>query len=206
MAGMRVRFAVLAGALVLSAASSAAQRFHPELVARFENLSLSIPTPQRVVVCHGFGCNTRTEIGFGQGDRAALVKLLAHGRASPEAERRAVAQAVAWFGRRVAPEAGTAGAKGRAGTASANDPTQFDCVDSATNTTSLLLVLEQLGLLRHHRLEGMASRMRPLDIDFHWTAVLSENRGGRKWAIDSWVTDSGREPEVRLLEEWYKGD
>lgn len=79
------------------------------------DLSLKLPTTAAVIVCHGFGCTHRTEIGLGSADRARLTTLLAAGRASAEAERRAVATAVAWFDRRVGPEAGTTRRIARAG-------------------------------------------------------------------------------------------
>ena len=75
----------------------------------FTGLSLKVPTTASVTVCHGFGCRHRTEIGLSSGDHAKLATLLAAGRASPEAERRAVAAAEAWFDHRVGPQAGTTG-------------------------------------------------------------------------------------------------
>ena len=65
------------------------------------------------------------------------------GRASPDAERRAVAKTEAWFEKRVAPQTGTAHAKARAsvGWGIGGDPGQFDCVDTTANTTSLLTLL-----------------------------------------------------------------
>jgi hypothetical protein len=190
----------------LSSEPAIAAGIDPEIIQRFEELSLPPPTPSRVVVCHGFACKYRTEIDFDTSDHAALKKLMVKAGASPETERKATAEAVAWFGRRIAPEAGTAGAKGRAGPFSSGDVSQFDCVESALNTTSLLLMLEGLGLLRHHRVEATASRWRPLDLEVHSTAVLTDLRSGLKWAVDSWVSDSGQLPDVRPLSEWYKGD
>ncbi|HEY4774784.1 MAG TPA: hypothetical protein VIH40_08185 [Xanthobacteraceae bacterium] len=177
-----------------------------EIAAQFQELSLPVPTVRRVIVCHGFACKYRTLIHFGAGDHAALQRLMAPPAASPERERAAVAKAVAWFGRRIAPEAGTAGAKARAGPLSSGDPSQFDCVEAALNTTSLLLMLEDLRLLRHHRVEPTASRWRPLDLEVHTTAVLSEARSGRKWAFDAWVRNSGEVPDVRPLDDWYRGN
>jgi len=61
------------------------------------------------------------------------------------------------------------------------DPTQEDCVDEATNTTSFLLILQSHGLLKYHTvgipfskeallkatLEGDPVKYWP-----HWTAVI----------------------------------
>src|SRR5215469_15965687 len=72
----------------------------------YASVSLSPPSPQLVVICHDFGCRQRTPIRLGARDIATLSSLLAAGRASAQAERRAVATAEAWFDRRVGPAAG----------------------------------------------------------------------------------------------------
>jgi hypothetical protein len=84
----------------------------PEIAGQFAAASLPKPNINRVVICHGFACKFRTVIAFGPKDHAELRKIMAK-VTSPEAERVAVARAVAWYERRIAPEAGTAGAKAR---------------------------------------------------------------------------------------------
>jgi hypothetical protein len=203
---VRVALSLLTGLLVFLAGAAHAAGMDPEIMQRFQELSLPVPTLTRVVACHGFACKYRTEIGFDDTDHVALKKMMAKAGATPEIERKATAEAVAWFGRRIAPETGTAGAKARAGPFSSGDRSQIDCVESALNTTSLLLMLQGLGLFRHHRVEPTASRWRPLDLEVHSTAVLTDLRTGVKWAVDSWVSDSGQLPDVRPLSEWQKGD
>lgn len=183
-----------------------AGKLDEQLAEQYHQQSIALPTLRRVVVCHGFACKYRTEVALYPADYAALRQLMTRGAASPEAERAASANAVAWFERRFAPEAGTAGAKARAGPFSTGDPSQIDCIESALNTTSLLLVLDQLGLLRHHQVIAYASRWRPLDLEVHSTAVLAELRSGRKWALDSWVRNSGELPDVLPLDAWFKGN
>jgi len=180
----------------------------PAVVKRFEDMSLPAPTPASVVVCHGFGCRLRTQVGLSAADHAKLTQFLAAGRASAEAERKAVAQAVAWFQRRVAPEAGTASARAYAtGPLDAQQASQFDCIDASTNTTTTLMLLEELGLLRFHRLIAPVSRNIFLGLGvIHTTAVLVELQGGREWAIDSWVRNNGVPPDVLPLKTWYAGN
>src|SRR5262249_20063079 len=116
-----------------------------------ESLSLPLPDPSRPIVCHGFGCAYQTPIVLRPPDRAQLKKLFGAAAAkAPEAERRALAAAMAWFEKRVAPEAGTAKAIARAGYGHAGDPSQFDCFDKTSNTIELLTVIAQMGLLRQH--------------------------------------------------------
>lgn len=110
--------------------------------------SLIIPTPASVVICHGIGCAHRTEIGLGKGDHNKLAALLATGKSSAAAERGALATAIAWFDRRVGPEAGTTKRIARAGVMTERGPGQMDCIDTSRNTTSYFIILDQLRLLR----------------------------------------------------------
>src|SRR5215475_5294095 len=87
------------------------------------------PTSRIVFVCHGFGCKYRAEWDLTDGDRAKLAHLLAVGRSSPEAERKAVAAAGAWFDKRVGPVAGTQNHVARAGAKHMYDVHHFDCID-----------------------------------------------------------------------------
>lgn len=191
------------GALMLTANLASAAALDPGIAARFAEVSIPAPTPSDLVLCHGFGCKYRTEIALNADDRAQLARLLAAGRASPAAERRAVGLAVAWFERRAAPQAGTAKAVARAGPRWSGDPSQFDCIDASTNTTEVLLLLDELKLLRHHAVRGPSSRISLHGIvTFHSTAVLAERRGGRKWAVDSWTKRNGEVPDIQPLEAW----
>jgi hypothetical protein len=193
--------------LAIDLGVAAAATVDPAIAKRFEDMSLPTPTPSSVIVCHGFGCRFRTPVALSSADHAKLAQFLAAGRASAEAERKAVAQAVAWFERRVAPEAGTASAKAYATGVFDAKPSQFDCIDSATNTTTTLLVLSELGLLKHHRLIAPVSRSPLLGLGvIHTTAVLVELQGGREWAIDSWVRNDGEPPDVLPLKQWYAGN
>ncbi len=171
--------------------------------AAYGGLSVSPPTPSTVFICHGFGCKYRDEVDLTAGDRAKLTQILAAGRASPAAERKAVAAAGAWFDRRVGPVAGTQNHVARAGAKYMYDIHQFDCIDTSRNTTSLLLVLDQLKLLRHH--DVAAPEARGFFIDGrppHATAVLVEKATGTKWSIDSWTVGYGQALEVMPLDRW----
>ena len=198
------RLGLLAGVALVSMAQTPAGFAASEIAGQFVAASLPNPTINRVVICHGFACKFRTVIAFGPNDHAQLRKIMAK-VTGPEAERAASARAVAWYEKRIAPEAGTAGAKARS-TAS-GDPSQIDCVESSLNTTSALLMLQGLGLLRYHRVEPYVSRMLFDFMHFvHSTAVLTDLKTDQKWAVDSWVRNSGELPDVRPLADWYRGD
>lgn len=170
----------------------------------YAELSLPLPTVQRVVACHGFGCNHRTEIALGSPDRARLAALLAPGKASPQAERRALAAAIAWFDRRIGPVAGTTKRVALAQAVS-GDPRQMDCIDISSNNTSLLLILDQLHLLTHHRVERPVSRGILIDGRLpHTTAVVRDIHSDRRWTIDNWTHNYGELPDVEPLDQWLQ--
>jgi hypothetical protein len=190
--------------LLLALADHALAAADPAVTAVFNAFSLPLPRAYQVVVCHGFACKFRTPISLSAADQVRLRTIMAAGAASAEAERRAVSAAVGWFGRRIAPEAGTTKAQARAGMKFAGDPTQFDCVDSSTNTTSVLLILDELQLLRHHTVDAPVSRSLFAKGFPHTTAVLREHGSDVRWSIDSWTRASGQPAEVLPLEQWLE--
>jgi hypothetical protein len=79
----------------------------------------------------------------------------------------------------------------------------MDCIDEATNTTSLLLVLQDRGLLAYHSVERPQSRGLFIDGRYpHTTAVIVEKRTGSAWAIDPWPRAPGQQPDILPLERW----
>jgi hypothetical protein len=200
--------AALAGALAMTmvvTAPAAAGDIDPAVASAFGGWGISAPSAGRVIFCHGYGCNFRTEIGISAADHARLAALMGPGRASPEAERRAVALTEAWFEKRVAPQTGTQHAKARAsvGWGVGGDPGQFDCIDTTANTTSLLVLLDQLKLLSHHKVSTPISRL--LAGGPHFTATMQEKKGGQRWTVDPWTHDSGQLPDVWKIERWTAG-
>jgi hypothetical protein len=186
-----------------SSAGAAAAIMADVVNATYDGFSVTAPTPGAVFVCHGFGCKYRTEVDLTARDHAKLAQLLAAGRASAAAERRAVAEAGAWFDRRVGPVAGTANHAARASAGHMFDTGQFDCIDSSRNTTSLLLVLDQLKLLRYHDVDVPVARGFLIDGRYpHATAVLTEKSNGIKWSVDSWTVGYGQDLEIMPLERW----
>ena len=107
---MRCRaFAVIIGAalLGLSPVPAVALDLTPGDMELYTSVSIFPPTAERFTICYGFVCRRREVFFFAPPDRKALTDILAKGKASPEAERKAVQQAVVWFDRRVGPIIGT---------------------------------------------------------------------------------------------------
>jgi hypothetical protein len=201
---MRSRLALAASLLLLSGSAFAAD-VNTDAAAFLQNLSLPLPSPRSVIFCHGFGCVFRTEIGLGPADHSRMSQMMAAGRASADAERKAIARTEVWFEKRVAPLTGTGKAKARSGGMMlGGDPTQFDCIDATSNTTSFLIVLSQLGLLRYHDIDAPISRIFTGGGP-HFTATIKDRKTGQGWTVDPWTHDHGELPDVWTVERWKDG-
>jgi len=162
------------------------------------------PSGNRVYVCHGYGCRIVTPVQFSAADLKRIAGPLSAKIADAAAERQAISRSVQAFETIVGERVGASGDRpgmqfGR------GEKGQMDCIDEATNTTSLLTALLQQGYLKHH--EVLEPRARGFFIDGrypHATAVLAEAAGGAKWAIDSWPRANGEPPVVQPLPEWLR--
>ena len=162
------------------------------------------PRSDRIYVCHSFGCARKTAVDFSAADLKKLRQILGKGSKSSASERTAIASAVAWNERRVAPIVGSGGDEGGFDLQNSGIPGQMDCIDEASNTTSLLLVAERHGMLSHHRVLSPVARGFFLDGRYpHATAVIAENGGGREFAVDSWPMANGETPLVQDLNAWF---
>ena len=166
------------------------------------------PRNRTVSVCHAYGCRNQTKFTFSQADMAAIKGLMEKNRKAdtPVEERRAVAYAIGWMERRVGDKVGTKDDRPGMDFAASGDPTQQDCVDEATNTTSYLTVLQNEKLLKHHTVGKPFAKenfLRGVAGWTHWTATLEENGSDQRWAVDSWIYANGENPAVVEAEKWY---
>jgi hypothetical protein len=203
---MRLKM-LIASLLIAASTGPGTARLDPAVVSMLEYLSLPVPNPPNVVVCHGFSCNYRTEVGFGPADRKELERLMARGKESAAAERDGIGAAYAWFERRIAPAAGTATAKARTTPNYMRDRSQFDCFDKTSNATGLLALLDHFSLLRHHVIDVPVSRGLLIDLrQHHTTAVIRERASARKWSVDGWTHANGEKPDIMPMEIWVTKD
>lgn len=203
-----IRLAAAAVALLpLGAATAAAVEISPAIAQMYSDVSAPPPTANSMLVCYGFECRRRMMLDFTAADRNKVAEIMATGRASPEAERKAVQQAVLWFDRRVGPVIGTDKRVARADFRYFADSQNFDCFDTTRNTVGLLLVLQEWGLLRHHRVGDPRYRGNIfIGQGPHNTAVLIERASGRDWVVDMWTHGYAELPDVMPVEDWLKLD
>jgi hypothetical protein len=79
-------FALVLVALLTAAGGALADPADPAVAAMLREWSLSVPSPSSVVICHGFGCAFRTEIGLTRADHAQMAAIMASGSASAQDE------------------------------------------------------------------------------------------------------------------------
>ena len=175
--------------------------------ALYSTVSIFPPSAQRMTVCYGFVCRRREILDFTAADRNALTHILAAGRASAAAERAAVQKAVIWFDRRMGPVIGTDKRVAKADIRTLDAQHNYDCWDTTRNTTSLLLVLQQWGLLRHHVVGDPHYRGNALAFQLpHNTAVLVERATRVEWVVDMWPRSYAQPPDVMTVEKWVTED
>jgi hypothetical protein len=199
-----VVWAIVAANLALGAESAAASvKLTQEIIAMYEAVGVPPPTAMRMTVCYGFVCRRRMELAFTGKERATLTHILARGRASPAAERKAIQQAFVWFDRRVGKEVGTSKRVANADIRTFDAAHNFDCWDTTRNETGLLLVLQAWGALRHHTVGDPRYRGNILFGQLpHNTSVIVERKSGTKWVVDMWPTAYGQVPDVMPLTKW----
>jgi hypothetical protein len=171
----------------------------------YTSVSINPPTAESMTVCYGFVCRRRESLDFTSADRAALGRVLAAGRASAAAERRAVQNAVVWFDRRMGSILGTDRRVARADFRAGDDKHNFDCWDTTRNVTSLLLVLQDWRLLKFHTVGDPHYRGNALVLQTpHNTAVLVERATRVEWVVDMWTRGFAQLPDVMTVDQWTK--
>ncbi|WP_319797470.1 hypothetical protein [Nitrobacter sp.] len=186
-------------------APAVAAELSPGIAQLYTSVSIYPPSAKSMTVCYGFVCRRREPLDFTSADRGALTRILAAGRSSAAAERRAVQKAVVWFDRRMGPVLGTDKRVARADFRAGDDSHNFDCWDTTRNVTSLLLVLQDWGLFKYHTVGNPHYRGNTLALQTpHNTAVLVERATHAEWVVDMWPRGYAQLPDVMLLDRWIK--
>jgi hypothetical protein len=187
--------------LLLMTSPVAAASLRPQ--SWFNQQGYVTPAGNRIIACHGYGCSRRLTISV-EGAWLGRARLaLKGGQGSPEAERRALGDVIKAYTAYLAASFG--GKPDHPGSPAQMSGVngQMDCLDETANTTSLLLVLQDQGLLTHHVVEHPESRGFFFDGRYpHFTAVIAEKRTGTAWAVDPWEKAPGQRPEILPLSQW----
>src|SRR5262249_53266465 len=113
--------------LALWPSAAPAMQLTEALQQLYASVSINPPSAEQVTVCYGFVCRRRYVFDFEPADHKKLTEILKTGNASPEAERKAVQQAVVWWDRRLGPLIGTNKRIAYADFRYFDDKHNFDC-------------------------------------------------------------------------------
>jgi hypothetical protein len=194
-------------ALLPGAPAAYAVEMSREIAALYSTVSIYPPSAKSMTVCYGFVCRRREILDFTPGDRAALSQIMNAGHASAAAERAAAQKAVVWLDRRMGPIIGTNKRVAKADFRYFDDKHNYDCWDTTRNTTSLLLVLQEWGLLKHHVVGDPKYRGNTLVLQTpHNTAVLVERATKVEWVVDLWPRGYLQPPDVMTVQKWVTED
>jgi hypothetical protein len=190
-----------------SVAPARAVEMSAEVANLYSSVSIYPPSAKSMTVCYGFVCRRREILDFTDADRKALTQIMAAGRASAAAERAAVQKVVVWFDRRMGPILGTNKRVAKADFRYFDDKHNYDCWDTTRNTTSLLLVLQEWGLLKHHAIGDPRYRGNTLVLQTpHNTAVLLDRATKVEWVVDLWPRGYLQPPDVMTVQKWVTED
>ena len=196
---------ILLANLTLGGRTAEAIQLSSEIARMYAAVEMTPPSATQMTVCYGFICRLRFILDFTDAERARLTNIMAKGQPSATAERKAIQEVFVWFDHRVAREVGTNRRVARADFRHFDANHNFDCYDTTRNAVSLLLVLREWGLLRHHTVSDPKYRGNFLVGQTpHNTAVVTERVGGKSWVVDMWTTIFGQVPDVMPLEKWFE--
>jgi len=164
-------------------------------------LSTPLAAAPYFVHCYDFGCKSTQELHYSTEHWQEIRAIFNQGNLDPRQEKQAIRRAVAMMERVSGELSGTH--LDKAGNYPGYDlARQMDCIDESTNTFQYLLALEEMKLLKWHRVEQKQRRI--VWFFTHWTATISELGSNARFAVDSWYRDNGEMPYLQPLADWKR--
>jgi hypothetical protein len=158
------------------------------------------PRPDDFRVCHGYGCKLATRVALSADEWQRVRAAFEPVASTASGERRQIAAAVAILEIEVGRRTGTAVHQRRE--INLGDLSQLDCIDESVNTWTYLTMLAEDGLIRMHRVDGLAHSGSFVELSVHNAAVIRRTTTGTPYAIDSMLVDAGEPPPVVPLKVW----
>jgi len=151
------------------------------------------------VQCYDFGCKTTRELHFETSQWDQIRTIFTNRSVDSATEKQAIRQAVAMMERFSGELTDTHYDKG-GNYPGSNIPGQMDCIDESTNTYQYLSALQELDLLKWHRVDLKQRRI--VWFATHWTATIREIDSNQRFAVDSWYRDNGEMPYIQPIADW----
>ena len=169
-----------------------------------------------IPICHGFGCTYKETTRIDPKDWEQIQAFFIKPAESPEQEREQIRKASGWFevimgkytpihrdmGQNKVPNQFQSNRLGKDEYINSVDYRgQMDCIDESLNMTTYLDLMEQAGLLKHHKVVERAHRSTARDQ--HYAGQIEEIQSGTRWVVDSWFFDFGVLPYIEESSEWH---
>lgn len=196
---MRYRFFILITSLFILSSCGGGRgiSLHP--------FALHKQSPQDFTLCHGFGCRHATPASLSDKDWADATRPLRRSAATPAAERKHIAQAVARMERTTQKLLDLEPDRAEAQSFEGHGD-QMDCLDETINTSRTLQFFERAGLLKHHEVGDPVHRGYFLNGRWpHNSASITEIKTGDRFVIDSYYSANGETVHVIPLKDWLAG-
>lgn len=159
-------------------------------------------SPQKFIVCHGYGCHQKTLAGLHDHEWAQLRAIFAVPSVNAAAEREKIGKAIALIEKYVGDLVGTKDDLPKAPLIRSSNKEQ-DCIDETVNTTKYLGFLEADGLLKFHRAGKPVYKGFMIDGVYpHNSATIVETESGGVYVVDSYIYKNAVIPDIRSYESW----
>ncbi len=169
---------------------------YDDINAHYGKYGAARPRGLRATVCSAYGCKTQQKFTFSDRFIEAMKKLYTDlGVSDGFSERQFIKKAIAAMEKESMVSLGLKDDRPSIDLFGNGDPGQLDCVDEATNSTSFLLILNDAGLIKHHRILGPIWKG-GLTRWTHYAALIEDRKTKVQYAIDSGVTKQGGEPYI----------
>lgn len=154
--------------------------------------------------CSSAGCRQLSRLFYTEPEWQSIRAIFEPAQQNAAEERERLLVAVAAIETLVGEKNGTATDSAKNQRKGSQGP-QLDCIAEAANTTVALLLLQQDGLIRYHRVghpqhRGFARLQYP-----HNTAAIIEIANNAHYAIDSWFFANGEQPICVNVATWKAG-
>jgi hypothetical protein len=202
-----VRVGLIVGLLGAALAVSACVHSDDHLSTTYlDRYARPHPTPAAFTECHGFGCTEVSTVSLSPQQWRRVAAVFHPRAATPQAERRQIARAVALMQRLVGAQTGTGVHQWTHQNLmikpNFGDTTQLDCIDEAVNTWTYMTMMERDHLFRFHRVAKLAYAGLPTDTNPRNTAVVQDKASGEYFAIDPSLVDFAVPPPIIPLKVW----
>ncbi|MEZ7843383.1 MAG: hypothetical protein QMB33_04755 [Opitutales bacterium] len=197
----RLQLTVLLIGIVFVAGCSTLTRNPQFYLSYYE---LKSPEISDFETCASAGCRQLSRLSYSEPEWQSIRAIFEPAQQNAAEERERLLVAVAAIETLVGEKNGTSSDFAKNQRKGSQGP-QLDCIAEAANTTVALLLLQQDGLIRYHRVShpqhrGFARLQYP-----HNSAAIIEIANNAHYAIDSWFFANGEQPICVSVAEWKAG-